>query len=101
MIHIPGGGVRALKLLLDFYAPEHQSIRFLFLGPLKSLVCEMPLPTVEDLPKGLSPLQLTSPPHAYPMGARYMTGWVSTSGKVGSNLKLETQTGAIVDLNKF
>ncbi|GFS88850.1 hypothetical protein TNCV_3569501 [Trichonephila clavipes] len=35
-----------------------------------------------------------SPPHAYTMGVKYMTGWVSTSGTVGSNLKFETQTGA-------
>ncbi|GFX14365.1 hypothetical protein TNCV_1768591 [Trichonephila clavipes] len=34
------------------------------------------------------------PPHAYPMGVKYMTGWFSTSGAVGSNLKSETQTGA-------
>ncbi|GFV56095.1 hypothetical protein TNCV_935491 [Trichonephila clavipes] len=35
-----------------------------------------------------------SPPHAYAMGVKYMTGWVSMSGTVGSNLKSETQTAA-------
>ncbi|GFU84709.1 hypothetical protein TNCV_2126501 [Trichonephila clavipes] len=33
-------------------------------------------------------------PHAYPMGVKYMTGWVSASGTVGSNIKSETQIGA-------
>ncbi|GFY33883.1 transposable element Tcb1 transposase [Trichonephila clavipes] len=35
-----------------------------------------------------------SSPQAYTMGVKYMTGWVSTSGTIGSNLKSETQTGA-------
>ncbi|GFW53523.1 hypothetical protein TNCV_4814291 [Trichonephila clavipes] len=35
-----------------------------------------------------------SPHHANTMGVKYMTGWVSTSGTVGSNLLSETQTGA-------
>ncbi|GFV12098.1 hypothetical protein TNCV_3814001 [Trichonephila clavipes] len=30
----------------------------------------------------------------YTMGIKEMTGWVSTSGTVGSNLKSETQAGA-------
>ncbi|GFT83407.1 uncharacterized protein LOC103524116 [Trichonephila clavipes] len=43
---------------------------------------------------GGSQCHCLSPPHAYTMGVEYMTGWVSTSGRVGSNLKPETRTGA-------
>ncbi|GFU15417.1 hypothetical protein TNCV_2700171 [Trichonephila clavipes] len=38
--------------------------------------------------------QCLSPPHAYTMGMKQMTGWVSRSGAHGSNLKSGTQTGA-------
>ncbi|GFW86786.1 hypothetical protein TNCV_2809411 [Trichonephila clavipes] len=41
-------------------------------------------------------LECLSPPHAYTMGFKYMTGWVSMSGTVGSNLKSETQTEAMI-----
>ncbi|GFX56076.1 hypothetical protein TNCV_1953961 [Trichonephila clavipes] len=46
------------------------------------------------------PIPLGYRGHAFPMGVKYMTGWVSLSGTVGSNLKSKTQTGAkILDLN--
>ncbi|GFX01968.1 hypothetical protein TNCV_371571 [Trichonephila clavipes] len=35
-----------------------------------------------------------SPPHAFTMGMKQMTGWVMTSGTVGSNFKSETRTEA-------
>ncbi|GFX01404.1 hypothetical protein TNCV_1863791 [Trichonephila clavipes] len=59
-----------------------------------SCMCEL---YVELAPSGAPPhraFPCLSPPHAYTMGVKYMTGWVSTSGTVGSNLKSETQTGA-------
>ncbi|GFY05262.1 transposable element Tcb2 transposase [Trichonephila clavipes] len=40
------------------------------------------------------PDKCLSPPHAYTTRVKYITGWVSTNGTVGSNLKSDTQTGA-------
>ncbi|GFY34027.1 integrase catalytic domain-containing protein [Trichonephila clavipes] len=41
-----------------------------------------------------------SPPHAYTMGVKYRTGWVSTSGTVGLNIMSETQTEAKISDGK-
>ncbi|GFV23407.1 uncharacterized protein TNCV_4781191 [Trichonephila clavipes] len=43
----------------------------------------------------------SGPPHAYTMGVKYRTGWVSTSGTVGSNLKSETRTRAKILAKKL
>ncbi|GFV44948.1 hypothetical protein TNCV_1716961 [Trichonephila clavipes] len=59
----------------------------------EDLVCDK---SIEGLPVGVLWQfgECLSPPHAYTMGMKQMTGWVSTNGTLGSNLKSQTRTGA-------
>ncbi|GFV18167.1 hypothetical protein TNCV_169701 [Trichonephila clavipes] len=64
------------------------------LGDYKSTYISNQLQKVNGICKVDRVFKSSVPSHDYPMGVKYMTGWVSTSETVVSNLKSETQTGA-------